>query len=183
MVAFQHAGANISSLRQGLFAIHRQESANVCISLFHAIQEHLSQLTNGNLSSGQQLPATKSVKLIHIHTQTYPILGTRNCPSLAAGALLTAFSWLRQDFTSSRRNTFLRGAALVVGGTSSSSSSDRRCKYSMMRERSSCRRGTSSSSTWSRANSATCMTCLLYTSDAADEYRGVDLGGRRIIKK
>ena len=25
--------------------------------------------------------------------------------------------------------------------------------------------------------------CLLYTSDAADEQRGVDLGGRRIIKK
>ncbi|WDT36752.1 hypothetical protein PVA38_10780 [Streptococcus pneumoniae D39] len=26
-------------------------------------------------------------------------------------------------------------------------------------------------------------TCLLYTSDAADEARSVDLGGRRIIKK
>jgi DNA-binding PucR family transcriptional regulator len=26
-------------------------------------------------------------------------------------------------------------------------------------------------------------TCLLYTSDAADELDGVDLGGRRIIKK
>ena len=25
--------------------------------------------------------------------------------------------------------------------------------------------------------------CLLYTSDAADENRSVDLGGRRIIKK
>ena len=25
--------------------------------------------------------------------------------------------------------------------------------------------------------------CLLYTSDAADEQRGVDLGGRRVIKK
>ena len=25
--------------------------------------------------------------------------------------------------------------------------------------------------------------CLLYTSDAADEVLGVDLGGRRIIKK
>ena len=25
--------------------------------------------------------------------------------------------------------------------------------------------------------------CLLYTSDAADEYKSVDLGGRRIIKK
>ena len=28
-----------------------------------------------------------------------------------------------------------------------------------------------------------CVNCLLYTSDAADEYSGVDLGGRRIIKK
>eukprot|EP00658_Telonema_sp_P-2_P076342 TRINITY_DN6664_c0_g1_i12.p1 TRINITY_DN6664_c0_g1~~TRINITY_DN6664_c0_g1_i12.p1 ORF type:complete len:176 (-),score=65.66 TRINITY_DN6664_c0_g1_i12:56-583(-) len=28
-----------------------------------------------------------------------------------------------------------------------------------------------------------CMTCLLYTSDAADEEDSVDLGGRRIIKK
>ena len=27
------------------------------------------------------------------------------------------------------------------------------------------------------------MTCLLYTSDAADERSSVDLGGRRIIKK
>ena len=27
------------------------------------------------------------------------------------------------------------------------------------------------------------ITCLLYTSDAADELDGVDLGGRRIIKK
>ena len=27
------------------------------------------------------------------------------------------------------------------------------------------------------------MACLLYTSDAADEGLGVDLGGRRIIKK
>ncbi len=26
-------------------------------------------------------------------------------------------------------------------------------------------------------------TCLLYTSDAADDLIGVDLGGRRIIKK
>mgnify|MGYP007068836543 CR=1 FL=1 len=25
--------------------------------------------------------------------------------------------------------------------------------------------------------------CLLYTSDAADDLRGVDLGGRRLIKK
>ena len=29
----------------------------------------------------------------------------------------------------------------------------------------------------------TFMTCLLYTSDAADERSSVDLGGRRIIKK
>ena len=28
-----------------------------------------------------------------------------------------------------------------------------------------------------------CISCLLYTSDAADEGLGVDLGGRRIIKK
>ncbi|GAB5815500.1 hypothetical protein JMUB7543_28480 [Staphylococcus aureus] len=28
-----------------------------------------------------------------------------------------------------------------------------------------------------------CWGCLLYTSDAADELDGVDLGGRRIIKK
>ena len=28
-----------------------------------------------------------------------------------------------------------------------------------------------------------CSYCLLYTSDAADEGLGVDLGGRRIIKK
>ena len=27
------------------------------------------------------------------------------------------------------------------------------------------------------------LVCLLYTSDAADELDGVDLGGRRIIKK
>ena len=27
------------------------------------------------------------------------------------------------------------------------------------------------------------LICLLYTSDAADEARSVDLGGRRIIKK
>ena len=27
------------------------------------------------------------------------------------------------------------------------------------------------------------QSCLLYTSDAADEQRGVDLGGRRILKK
>ena len=30
---------------------------------------------------------------------------------------------------------------------------------------------------------ATLYTCLLYTSDAADERSSVDLGGRRIIKK
>ena len=28
-----------------------------------------------------------------------------------------------------------------------------------------------------------CGSCLLYTSDAADERSSVDLGGRRIIKK
>ena len=32
---------------------------------------------------------------------------------------------------------------------------------------------------WVRNN----LTCLLYTSDAADERSSVDLGGRRIIKK
>ena len=31
--------------------------------------------------------------------------------------------------------------------------------------------------------SRVCETCLLYTSDAADERSSVDLGGRRIIKK
>ena len=31
--------------------------------------------------------------------------------------------------------------------------------------------------------SATLISCLLYTSDAADERSSVDLGGRRIIKK
>ena len=31
--------------------------------------------------------------------------------------------------------------------------------------------------------SITFYTCLLYTSDAADERSSVDLGGRRIIKK
>ena len=30
---------------------------------------------------------------------------------------------------------------------------------------------------------ASLVCCLLYTSDAADEGLGVDLGGRRIIKK
>ena len=30
---------------------------------------------------------------------------------------------------------------------------------------------------------ALCHSCLLYTSDAADERSSVDLGGRRIIKK
>ena len=32
-------------------------------------------------------------------------------------------------------------------------------------------------------NLPTTETCLLYTSDAADERSSVDLGGRRIIKK
>ena len=34
-----------------------------------------------------------------------------------------------------------------------------------------------------RGTPATVNTCLLYTSDAADERSSVDLGGRRIIKK
>ena len=34
-----------------------------------------------------------------------------------------------------------------------------------------------------RAFEAVRRTCLLYTSDAADERSSVDLGGRRIIKK
>ena len=34
-----------------------------------------------------------------------------------------------------------------------------------------------------RLSSVTCVDCLLYTSDAADERSSVDLGGRRIIKK
>ena len=33
------------------------------------------------------------------------------------------------------------------------------------------------------SSGATYETCLLYTSDAADERSSVDLGGRRIIKK
>ncbi|GAB5795481.1 hypothetical protein JMUB7518_27970 [Staphylococcus aureus] len=32
-------------------------------------------------------------------------------------------------------------------------------------------------------NKSHATVCLLYTSDAADELDGVDLGGRRIIKK
>ena len=34
-----------------------------------------------------------------------------------------------------------------------------------------------------RVKTADSKTCLLYTSDAADERSSVDLGGRRIIKK
>ena len=34
-----------------------------------------------------------------------------------------------------------------------------------------------------RAGADMFLTCLLYTSDAADERSSVDLGGRRIIKK
>ena len=34
-----------------------------------------------------------------------------------------------------------------------------------------------------QAPAAAVVTCLLYTSDAADERSSVDLGGRRIIKK
>ena len=37
--------------------------------------------------------------------------------------------------------------------------------------------------TRTRSASAVEDTCLLYTSDAADERSSVDLGGRRIIKK
>ena len=33
------------------------------------------------------------------------------------------------------------------------------------------------------ADQAARVTCLLYTSDAADERSSVDLGGRRLIKK
>ena len=36
---------------------------------------------------------------------------------------------------------------------------------------------------WSLPLSKVLPCCLLYTSDAADELDGVDLGGRRIIKK
>ena len=36
---------------------------------------------------------------------------------------------------------------------------------------------------WSYSENAQVDTCLLYTSDAADERSSVDLGGRRIIKK
>ena len=36
---------------------------------------------------------------------------------------------------------------------------------------------------WSDEVQAANETCLLYTSDAADEEDSVDLGGRRIIKK
>mgnify|MGYP003381479957 CR=1 FL=1 len=35
----------------------------------------------------------------------------------------------------------------------------------------------------SKGNPCQARTCLLYTSDAADERSSVDLGGRRIIKK
>mgnify|MGYP003381611504 CR=1 FL=1 len=42
----------------------------------------------------------------------------------------------------------------------------------------------STTSTWSKPKAAaTNRSCLLYTSDAADERSSVDLGGRRIIKK
>ena len=37
--------------------------------------------------------------------------------------------------------------------------------------------------TWSPASLVMYETCLLYTSDAADDMQCVDLGGRRIIKK
>src|SRR5665254_30265 len=40
-------------------------------------------------------------------------------------------------------------------------------------------------SRWARTTSSPrrCWTCLLYTSDAADDLTRVDVGGRRIIKK
>ena len=38
-------------------------------------------------------------------------------------------------------------------------------------------------SSFGTGESNTLKTCLLYTSDAADERSSVDLGGRRIIKK
>ena len=46
-------------------------------------------------------------------------------------------------------------------------------------------RGVSDASALERAlgGSGLIACCLLYTSDAADEGLGVDLGGRRIIKK
>src|SRR5450756_3126880 len=40
-----------------------------------------------------------------------------------------------------------------------------------------------SSSTMQRLNAGLSLSCLLYTSDAADDLLCVDLGGRRIIKK
>src|SRR5450756_3219700 len=40
-----------------------------------------------------------------------------------------------------------------------------------------------SSGSWISVNSTSTTTCLLYTSDAADDLLCVDLGGRRIIKK
>ena len=40
-----------------------------------------------------------------------------------------------------------------------------------------------SASRQSRSRSRAPRSCLLYTSDAADERSSVDLGGRRIIKK
>ena len=36
---------------------------------------------------------------------------------------------------------------------------------------------------WIRSAEGIIYSCLLYTSDAADERSSVDLGGRRIIKK
>ena len=37
--------------------------------------------------------------------------------------------------------------------------------------------------TWIKIFKQVINTCLLYTSDAADDMQCVDLGGRRIIKK
>ena len=45
-----------------------------------------------------------------------------------------------------------------------------------------CNKYSEKSNRWSLSLSV-CSTCLLYTSDAADDLLCVDLGGRRIIKK
>ena len=43
--------------------------------------------------------------------------------------------------------------------------------------------GSAEAQAYGEALRAEIYTCLLYTSDAADERSSVDLGGRRIIKK
>ena len=57
------------------------------------------------------------------------------------------------------------------------------CPVRAARLVSSVARATCTSSTSSPARRAHLVTCLLYTSDAADERSSVDLGGRRIINK